>query len=303
MTSQPRVLCAGLATLDLVQRVEEFPGPNEKVTALDADLLAGGPATGAALTAAALGARTTLVTALGSHPLAEVVRSELTGYGVEIIDTDPHKAGTPPVSAVSVRASTGERNVVSRNAGGGDIASDFLPDAAEADVVLLDGHHPELATRVAASAQQRRIPILLDAGSWKPVLGELLPLVDVAVCSADFRAPATTCLLDQGPALLDHGVRAVAVTRGPEPVLWWRAGQNRVAGEVSVPQATAVDTLGAGDVFHGALARAMASMPWFEDFPGALGVAARVSASRVEHTGRRSWLTDLQQSKDSAPFE
>lgn len=298
MTAKPRVLCAGLATLDLVQRVDEFPGPNEKVAALEADLFAGGPGAGAALAAAALGARARLITALGRHPLGEVVRKELADHGVEVADADPRGEAPPPVSAVSVREGTGERSVVSRNAG------DRVAGPAESllatpgtEVALLDGHYPELAMAVAVYARRHRIPVLLDAGSWKPVLDGLLPMVDIAVCSADFRAPGTTDPTGQGPALMDRGVRAVAVTRGADPVLWWRAGEGLRGegrtGEIPVPQVTPVDTLGAGDVFHGALARAMASRPWFEQLPEVLSFAAEVAASRVEHIDRRRWIASL----------
>ena len=64
----PAGLFVGLVTLDLVQRVDKAPGPNEKVVAFAADIAAGGPATNAAVTFAALGGRATLVTSRGPVP-------------------------------------------------------------------------------------------------------------------------------------------------------------------------------------------------------------------------------------------
>jgi sugar/nucleoside kinase (ribokinase family) len=69
-----RVVCVGLATVDLVYRVDRIPGPDEKVQADSADIAAGGPATNAAVTAATLGADVTLVNAVGAHPLGDLAR-------------------------------------------------------------------------------------------------------------------------------------------------------------------------------------------------------------------------------------
>ena len=76
------VVCVGLATVDLVQRVDRLPGLDEKAEAVSAEVAAGGPATNAAVTAAALGATVTLVTAVGAHPLGELIRADLASCGV-----------------------------------------------------------------------------------------------------------------------------------------------------------------------------------------------------------------------------
>lgn len=61
-----------------------------------------------------------------------------------------------------------------------------------AAVVLLDGHHPSLA--LAAAANRLGIPVVIDAGRWKPVMVDLLPLAGTVICSSDFRTPgAATC--------------------------------------------------------------------------------------------------------------
>jgi sugar/nucleoside kinase (ribokinase family) len=112
------------------------------------------------------------------------------------------------------------------------------------------------------------------------VLDELLPLVDVAACSAHFRAP--------GPGLHERGVPTVITTAGPHPVRWSTADGG--SGEVPVPAVRARDTLGAGDVWHGALAVAVTREPTVTD---RIRFANEVAAERVRHVGPRSWTTAI----------
>jgi sugar/nucleoside kinase (ribokinase family) len=149
-----------------------------------------------------------------------------------------------------------------------------------ADLVLVDGHHPRLARAAADSGR----PLLLDAGSWRPVFADLLPVADVVVCSAAFRPPGTAPVRD---ALRAAGVRRGAVTRGPEPVSWWSGDET---GELTVPAVAAIDTAGAGDAFHGALAVALAHG---EDLVPALTYAVGIAGIRVRHAGPRAWLSTL----------
>lgn len=283
--SVPTGLFVGLVTVDVVQRVDRLPGPDEKVVSTRADIAAGGPAAGAAVTFAALGGRARLLTALGGGPVAALAAEDLRSARVQVRDVAADDAGGPAVSAVTVLDATGERAVVSRNAEGVEAAApaDLAALVAESDVVLLDGHHPRLALAAARAAAGAGVPVVLDAGSWKPVLPDLLALTTAAVCSSAFRRPdgrgAGADLLAAGPAL-------VAVTAGPDPVRWWTATGS---GAVAVPAARARDTLGAGDAFHGAYAHALAAgagpVP-------ALERAAAVASLRVGSVGPRSWLAD-----------
>lgn len=275
------IVCVGLATVDLVQRVTRIPGVDEKTQALAADTATGGPAANAAVTAAALGATTTLVTAVGAHPLAHLVREDLHRYGVTLLDATGSSVHPPPISAITILDSTGQRTIVSRNAG--DVVVPVPPDldrlVAAADVVVVDGHHPALATAAARAAHRAGRPLVLDAGTWRPVFADLLPFATVAACSAAFRDPVG------GLRRVRHG----AVTHGPDPIEWWSDGR---AGTLPVAPVAVVDTAAAGDVFHGALAVAVARDPAVTDLVAALAYAAGVAGIRVGHAGPRSWLDD-----------
>jgi sugar/nucleoside kinase (ribokinase family) len=317
-------LFVGLSTLDIVYRVAAPPGPDEKVQAAGQELAAGGPVANAAVTFAALGGAPTLVTPLGRHVLARHAAAELASRGVTVLDAALDRAEPPALSSVYVVEATGERSVVSVNAAGADpdVPAGLAAMAAGAPVVLLDGQHRRLALAAATAARSAGRLVVLDAGSWKPALPDLLPLLDVAACSAAFRVPGTGSVEESAAALRDrYGVPAVAVTAGSAPVRWWYAG---AAGEVPVPAVTARDTLGAGDAFHGALAWALAAArgdegsaadaarssqhraaaglvgadarrgrrPGAAGFAAALEFAAQVAALRCETPGPRAWLDD-----------
>lgn len=278
---------AGLTTLDVLHRAARRPGPNEKITALRQDVAAGGPAANAAVTAAALGVRAVLISAIGTGPVGATARGDLEAHGVEVLDTAPHPRFPLAVSAVLVDDVSGDRSVVSPDgalirAGGAEPAPapEQLAALPRPDMVLLDGHHPALVREVLAFVDRLspRPRVLLDAGRWRPVFADLLPAADVAACSADFAVPADVTLASP---------RGLVVTHGPDPVEW-RDGQT--SGTVPVAPVEVRDTLGAGDAFHGALTVALARG---DDLAAACRFAVAVASRRVTHVGPRSWLADL----------
>lgn len=254
------VLACGLATLDVVQTVDHVPAPDEKLVAGELLVSAGGPAANGAATAALLGVPARLVTRIGGGSLGSVVTADLRACGVDLTDLAP-PAASPPVSTVLVTRSTGERAVVSVNATGFETPSVTWgpgpsPDVWDGAVVLLlDGHHLDLAEACAREARARGVLVLLDGGSWKPGLERVLPFVDVAVLSADFTMPGAGVGDDLLRAVQAAGPTVVAQSHGPRPVrLLTDDGAGNGPDDVGVPGVAVVDTLGAGDVLHGGLA-------------------------------------------------
>lgn len=167
-------LFAGLTTLDVLHRLDHVPDPGLKVTSTDFTMAAGGPATNAAVTYAALEAAarslsadeavadspdsTTradaplLLTALGEGPVSAFLAADLAAAGVRVLDATapaPAMSDTPslPASAVSsIIEHPSGRMVASTNA-----RLDADPERVAEDlpkrvgVVLIDGHNPALA--------------------------------------------------------------------------------------------------------------------------------------------------------------
>ncbi len=280
----------GLITLDCIYRVDHVPSSDEKMVADDSLLVAGGPATNAAIAFAALGNRARVVGALGQHPLAALVRAELASYGVEVIDLTPHRADPPPLSTILVTAATGDRAVVSRNAVGRQAPAPPAPETllADIDTVLIDGHQMAAGLAVARAAQGRPavpiVPVVIDAGSWKPGFEHLLPLATSAIAAAKFRLPDQSDTLAGLSAL---GIAEVAVTHGAYPIQFrHRLPNGTAAGSLPVPQVSVTDTLGAGDIFHGAFCHYRLQ----GSFTEALAQAAQVAARSCGYFGPRAWL-------------
>jgi sugar/nucleoside kinase (ribokinase family) len=280
-----RGLFVGLTTLDFIYLSDRPLQANQKLVAQDYLTVAGGPATNAAVAFNYFGNQGSLLSVVGKHPLTKLIKSDLVQQGVALVDLMPDKMDIPPVSSIVVTAATGERAIISLNAVKSQanpeiVAPDLLTNI---DLVLLDGHQLEVSLKVAAIAKNRRIPVILDGGSWKPGLEAVLSQVDYAICSANFYPPQCQQTEDVFDFLEDCGIKYTAITQGEQAIRYRERGNHST---ISVPSINPVDTLGAGDIFHGAFCHYILQ----EDFPTALKLAAKVASRSCLSFGTRSWL-------------
>ena len=278
------ILCIGRATFDLGYSCPSYPAEDSKLSATHFWAGAGGSALNGAVTARALGSEVRLKTLLGKGSFADAVRGELALYDVRAEDFADSRAEVLPVSSIIVVPSGGTRTIVDQQ----PVApvSRKVPDDALDGVSLVycDGFLPEVAVPVARMAREAGIPVVLDGGSWKDWTGELVPHVDHAIVSERFHPPGQgdTDILDAVHAL---GPTVAAITRGPNP-LEWSDGTQR--GTITPPSVDAVDTLGAGDVFHGAYCHFLARGAGVAE---ALEAACEVAAESCRHYGTREWIS------------
>lgn len=244
----PLGLFIGLTTFDLVHYVNRFPRDDEKIQASDRWVGAGGPAANAAIAFASLGGRVILLTAIGDGALSAAARDDLSDLGVQAIDLS--EGGSLPTSSVTVDSS-GRRTVVSLNARGFDESKMLgrLPELGDVDVVAVDSHYPNVVQRTLSGIGTSETPVVFDPGSYKDHVYDLMRECDHVIASRSL-AP------DLPPSellgrLLGHGPRLAAVSAGSGPTV---ASIDGHAIELSVPRVAAVDTMGAGDVLHGAYA-------------------------------------------------
>ena len=278
-------LFVGLTTLDLIYQATHPPATNEKIVASDYTLAAGGPATNAAVCFAYLGNRATLLSAIGSHPVTHLLNQDLQQWNVATLDLAPQRTEPPPVSSIVVTQETGERAVVSINATKRQATVADIPAAClqGVDILLIDGHQMEVGRSLAEQAKAVEIPVVIDGGSWKPGFETILPFVDYAICSANFHPPGCPTSAETAAYLQTHGISKIAMTQGANPILYWYQGEQ---GQLEIPPIQPVDTLGAGDIFHGAFCGAILQ----NDFVPSLSIAAKIAGRSCEFFGTRSWM-------------
>ena len=274
-----RALFLGGHTFDMVYRLDALPAENAKAKADFVYTAAGGPAMNAAITCALLGGDAAFAGALGRGPLTDAVSAEAQRHGVVLHRLGARQTDAPCASIALTPG--GKRTIWSppQAATPPGVLED-LPGPAMFDVLLVDGQLPDAALAAARAFRGAGKPVVLDAGSWKPGMEALMALATDIIAGAAFAPP------DGGDALetaLNAGAQTAVVTADGDPVRW-RTAQGR-SGAVAPPAVDAVDTLAAGDVFHGAYV-------WFRyaqglELPDALGEAARVAASSVTAYGPR----------------
>ncbi|NJM76424.1 MAG: sugar kinase [Acaryochloridaceae cyanobacterium RU_4_10] len=281
-----RGLFVGLTTLDLIYGVTHLPHANEKQVATEFEIAAGGPATNAAVTFRHLGNAAILLSGIGQHSVTGLIRADLDAQQVQSYDLLPERMDAPPLSSITVTQQNGDRAVVCRNALNWQASPECIPADClrDVDVVLVDGHQIKVSVTIAKSARQRGIPVVLDGGSWKVGLEKVLPFVDYAICSADFLPPGCTTQAEVIQFLLGAIAQPnIAITRGGESIQYVCGEQ---VGEVAVVPIAPVDTLGAGDAFHGAFCHWILQVPFGE----AVREAGTIAALACQEFGTRSWL-------------
>ena len=278
-----RALFIGRSVVDITALVEAFPGADSKVKALANDVFAGGSALNAAVVFAFLGGDATLATSLGAPGLFRGVAAEdLARRGVEVLDICDDPDYRIPLSTVVSTASTGERLIIN---GAGDECARFkdVSDSAftGCDLIELDQYEWPFVSRHADAIRAFAGPVVLDGGGWKDWTPEILDLVDIPVVSEVFHPEG---LPGFARMCAERGISRWAMTRGAKGIVWRDGGAE---GEIAALPVAVVDTLGAGDIFHGAFCHAFAETGAFAQ---SLETANRIAARSCASRGTRSWM-------------
>lgn len=258
--TQPNLVFVGVATHDTIALVDEFPDPDGRVTATELVQAGGGPAATAAVAAARLGQRVAFVGTVGDDADGDSILAGLRAEGVDVDAVTVRPGARSAASIVVVDAGRSTRAIINRPPVTLQLSDDGLDMLGSADWVHVDqaGWGPVHAWW---SGRHDRPRLSIDAGN---------PIADFTPAGADLYVPTISALRrrydgDEPADLLDaairDGARLVVATDGPrgsfargtDP-----AGVDHVHLHVPGRSGTIRSTLGAGDVFHGALLAAVA---------------------------------------------
>ena len=231
------IVCVGLATLDTVYAVPRHPEPDDRVVATAVAVAGGGPAATAAVTLARLGEPVRFAGAVGDDAIGAAVREGLEREGVDVRHLAVVPGARSPQSTILVGA--GGRAIVTSPGTLPPLAlgADALDLCHEADWVHVD--------HAGYAAVPRDVRLSIDGGN---------PIPGLALEGVGLYAPTESMLeteFGSADAALEAGAELVVVTRGERgSAAYTRDGE---VIEVPAPAVEPVSTLGAGDVFHGAL--------------------------------------------------
>jgi sulfofructose kinase len=250
---QVDVIGVGINATDTIIRLPHFPMLDSKVEILSAKVKAGGQVASAMVACGRWGLRVRYIGKIGDDDAGRLQMAEMKREGVEAHWVIAR--GSMSQSAVIlVDEASGERTVLWKR----DSSIALCPRDLKRQwirggfALLVDGHDTAAAARAASWARQEKMCVVGDFDNRYEGVEALLPFTDFAITSKEFPARVTgeNDLLKSLPQLLrDFKFRLIASTLGRLGVLAWDGARFYLAPGFCVD---AIDTTGAGDIFHGA---------------------------------------------------
>ena len=276
-------LFIGQTYIDVTFLTDRIPVGDEKIVAQDYAISFGGNAVSAAFCCAKLGIVPELMTSLADDWLARMFLDMAAKYGISV-----HGRKVKESSLSFVMPNHGMRAIIRCR---DDHYLHPVPplDISACRALHLDGHQADAAIHYARLCREKGILTSLDGGGMRANTMELLPFIDVAICSERLceqlkLSPQALCAL-----LKDKGCRVGGVTLGSKGLLWYgEDGEIRMLPALAVPKDEVIDTNGAGDIFHGAYVYshlAAPERPWEAHFRFARAASAHsVRYLGIEHS-------------------
>jgi len=256
----PRILCIGMPVRDLTFRTPGVPARGSKENATHFQEICGGNALNAAIGIVRLGGRAALCGPIGDsrETTSRYIFEQMAHEGIDTGHLVHMRGLVTPISAIMIDP-TGERTIVTFR--DPELWKVKLPPADEllkdCDAILTESRCAEFCTDLCAEACRRGIPVIVDVDRAMSLREGLLNASTHLVFSSE-PLQETADINDDGEALKRIAKLTpsfLAGTRGPRGTIW--LDEHGSLQETPAFHVHTVDTLGAGDVFHGAFALAI----------------------------------------------
>ena len=281
----PRILCIGIPVRDLTFRTPRVPARGSKENATYFEEICGGNSLNAAIGIVRLGGRAAICGPMGDsrETASRHIFDQLANEGIEANHLMHMKGLVTPLSAIMIDP-TGERTIITFR--DPELWKVRLPPAdlllTDCDAILIESRCAEFCTDLCAEAVRRSIPVIVDVDRAMSLREGLLTASTHLVFSSE-PLQETAGESDEGAALKKIAKLTpsfLAGTRGPRGTIWLDK-QGELQETPAFPVHT-VDTLGAGDIFHGAFALAITEN---QDIRQALRFASAAAALKCTRFG------------------
>jgi sulfofructose kinase len=281
----PRILCVGMPVRDLTFRVQGVPARGSKENASHFDEICGGNALNAAIGIVRLGGRASVCGPMGDarETTSRYIFDKLAHEGIETKHIVHMPGLVTPISAIMIDPS-GERTIVTFR--DPELWKVQLPDTDElltdCDAILTESRAAAFCNDLCVEATRRGIPVIVDVDRAMSLREGLLTASSHLVFSNE-PLQETAGIADDGEALKKIAKLTpafLAGTRGPLGTIW--LDENHTLQQTPAFPVHTVDTLGAGDVFHGAFALAITEK---QDLREALRFASAAAALKCTRFG------------------
>lgn len=251
------VVGVGHCTVDYLGVVERYPEADAKTELSEFSMQGGGPVATALVTLASLGVRTAVLGKVSDDDFGGFVRQGLQEAGVDVTGLVIEPGKVSPFSFIAVERKTAKRTVYWTR---GDVTSlqpsDLKLELMDgAKILHVDGLQMEAQIAAARYARQHGVRVVYDAGSPREGMEELIGLTDTLIASERFAAELGSGALAESLKVLHaKGPSTVVITIGEDGSVGMERAETYIVPALAVK---AVDTTGAGDVYHGAFVYGM----------------------------------------------
>ena len=248
-----KYLTIGHASYDITFTVKEFPLENTKVRVKNHIDCGGGPASNAAYLLALWQQEVAFQGVVGNDYYGKKIETEFKNVGVDTSYLEFNNTSNTMLSFIIANTTKGTRTILTSE--DNNVKKSSLNNFNKYDVILVDGEEEE-ASKQILSNNKNAIKII-DAGSFKKGTVALCPLVDYLVCSKNFALDYTKMEYDGSISsltkihqkLVNDFKNIVIITLEDKGCFTNINGEYKLIPSIKVK---AVDTTGAGDIFHGA---------------------------------------------------
>ena len=293
-----KILCIGHAAYDITIPLDGYPVENTKNRVSNKMECGGGPASNAAYLLGKWGRDVSFAGILGNDEYGRRIKEEFDVVGVNtkyMQFSDEHKTTS---SFIIANQQNGSRTILTYRPSDmkmSDFELDFTPD-----VILMDGQEVEMSKKLVN--KYKEAITIIDAGRPTAEIVELAKMVNYVVCSKEFAETVTNSTVDytNNQTLIDLYKKMerlfkgkVIITLESNGALYRLDNQIKIMPSIKV---TAVDSTGAGDIFHGAFTYGICKKMDLEKIIKISNIAGALSVTKL---GSRYSVPSLEEMKEA----